>query len=287
MSRGKGATIPYPEGYTIKPYSIDSIGIVQFTDGTNTNVLPNEQQCIKYGYKFDRVTGTCYAWKPTVKLLDNVGNADNIVKGRDNKIAPALTTYVLGQGNQARDNTSNNMIIGCNNVITTDCENGLVIGTKANVTTKNSLTIGANQGSDNLGQRQTIILSYAGTTTNSSWQACSVNNESGVKFVLPDNAIIYYHADTIGVRTAGSSGSGAVGDFFSAVERGVMINKSGTSSQSREKDTIKTSGDVTNWSVRSTNVDNSLRFEVRGNTDMTLQWNMTVTITMIQTNVSL
>ena len=291
----KGATIPYPEGYTIKPYSIDSRGIVQFTDGTNTNVLPNEQQCIKYGYKFDRVTGTCYAWKPTVKLLDNVGNADNIVKGRDNKIAPALTTYVLGQGNEARDNTSNNMIIGCNNVITTDCENGLVIGTKANVTTSNSLTIGGNQGSDNLSERQTIILQYGcqttgtGSGTGGGTISAGINNLVGTRFVLPENAIIYFHADTIAVRTGGTSASGAVGDFYSAVERGVMINKSGTCTISRERDTIKTSGTVTNWRVNSgvASDGKTLAFQCRGNNDMTIEWNMTVTITMIQTSVSL
>ena len=284
----KAPTIPYPEGYTIKPYSIDSIGIVQFTDGTNTNVLPNEQQCRKYGYKFDRVTGTCYAWKPTVKLFTNMGNADNIVKGRDNKIAAALTTYVLGQGNEARNNTSNNMIIGCNNVITTDCENGLVLGTKANVTTKGSLTIGGNQGSDNLSERQTIIVQYGTQTTSNSTVSSGINNEAGVRFVIPDNAIIYFHSDTIAVRTAGSSGTGAVGDYGSWVERGVIINKSGTCSIQRERDTIKTSGTVTNWRILAeVGTGNTLKLGCRGNTDQTIEWNMSVTITMIQTSVSL
>ena len=50
--------IPYLNGYTIKPAKINSLGIVEFTDGTNS-VTPNEQQCQAYGYTYDKTTGTC------------------------------------------------------------------------------------------------------------------------------------------------------------------------------------------------------------------------------------
>ena len=45
--------IPYLNGYTIKPAKINSLGIVEFTDGTNS-VTPNEQQCQAYGYTYEQ-----------------------------------------------------------------------------------------------------------------------------------------------------------------------------------------------------------------------------------------
>ena len=280
-------TIPFAPGFDIKPKAITNIGTVTFTDGINENIVPNQRQCEKYGYNYDPATRTCYAFKYTPGLTSSFNKTDSIIKGDQNILGSSTSSVILGQANSIRNSTRNNIVTGEANVIDNDIINSITLGTRANTTPSGSITLGGNQLSDNLGERQTILLSYAGTTTNSSYQACSINNDSGVKFVLPDNAIIYYHADTIGVRTGGSSASGNPGDFFSAVERGVMINKSGTSSNSREKDTIKTSGTVTGWNLRSSNVDNSLRFEVRGATNMTLQWNLSVRITMIQTSVSL
>ena len=286
----KRPTIPYPEGYTIKPYSVNEIGIVQFTDGTRTNVTANEEQCRQYGYKFDRTSGICYAWKPTTKLLDNVANSDNVVKGRDNQITSSLTTYVLGQGNQARNLSQNNMIVGSNNVVQVGIENGIVLGTKADVTTSGSLTIGGNQGVDNLGERQVIHCIYGAQTTSNSSISSGINNVDGIRFAIPDNSIIYFHADTIVVRTGGSNAAGAVGDYGSYVERGVIINKSGTCTIQRERDTIKTSGTVTNWRILAETAGtfgNVLQLSCRGQTNMILEWCMNVKITEIRTGVAL
>jgi hypothetical protein len=281
-------TIKNLTGQALRPLDTTLGGAVVFTqDGTNP-VRPDQATCEAYGYEYDATTSTCYAFRPSLNLMKADRDFGNTLRGGTNTIREGVVTNIVHGGkNTFNGSNRNDVTIGDQNTIASGVNNTITIGELANVTTSNSLYIGANQPSDNLGERQTVLLSYAGTTTSSSWQSCSINNESGVKFVLPNNAIIYYHADTIGVRTAGSSGSGNPGDYFSAVERGVMINKSGTSSNSREKDTIKTSGTVTGWNVRSSTVDNSLRFEVKGATDMTLQWNLSVRITMIQTNVSL
>ena len=50
--------IPFLSDYPVKPNSINGLGIVKFTDGTN-DITPNQQQCEAYGYTYDESTGTC------------------------------------------------------------------------------------------------------------------------------------------------------------------------------------------------------------------------------------
>jgi hypothetical protein len=279
----------------IKPSTINPDGIVTFTDGTN-NVLPNRDQCRRYGYKFDELTGTCYAFKIMANLNNEFQNTNNSFTGKGNTSNIGVeNTKIIGDENETFRQSKNNLIVGYQNRVNSDIQNSIVLGRKADVTTSGSIIIGGNQAGDNLSERQTIILQYGcqstgtGSGTGGGTVSSGINNLVGNRFVLPENAIIYFHADTVAVRTGGTSASGAVGDFYSAVERGVMINKSGTCTISRERDTIKTSGDVTNWRVNSgvSSDGKTLALQCRGNNDMTIEWNMTVTITMIQTSVSL
>tara|TARA_R100001086_G_scaffold48186_2_gene21229 strand:- start:528 stop:1400 length:873 start_codon:yes stop_codon:yes gene_type:complete len=282
-------TVSAAPGFSVYPLEVSEIGIVTFTDDGTTEIRPTQLQCERYGYKFDVTTGTCYAFKPSFKLDELIGQTTNFVKGQDNTLARGVeNTSITGQSNTVLNNTRSNVIIGNNHTINTNLNNGIVTGTKANVTTSGSLTMGGNQPTDNLSERQTIILQYGCQTTGTANVSAGINNESGVRFVLPQEAICYFHADTIAVRTGGSSGTGAVGDYASYVERGVLINKGGTTSIQRERDTIKTSGTVTNWRIlAAAGSGQTLALQCRGNTNQTLEWNMTVRITMIQTDVSL
>jgi hypothetical protein len=304
-------TVPFLEGYNVKPIRTEIDGNVIFTNGTE-EIIPNKEQCEAYGYTFNKQSGVCSAFIRNPNLELATENMSNIIKGQHNSTDVGTTnTHILGQLNTTGRESRNNILVGQNNKMSNSCQNsvilgdnnnvettlngGITLGTKANVTTSNSITIGANQPDDNLGERQTIILSYGCQTTGTDPSATAggtvssgINNKTATRFVLPDNAIIYFHADTIAVRTGGTAASGAVGDFYSAVERGVMINKSGTCTISRERDTIKTSGTVTNWRVNAgVGSGNTLALQCRGNNDMTIEWNITVTITMIQTSVSL
>lgn len=283
-------TIPFAPGFDIKPKAITNIGTVTFTDGINENIVPNQRQCEKYGYTYDPATRTCYAFKYTPGLTSSFNKTDSIIKGDQNILGSSTSSVVLGQANSIRNSTRNNIVTGEANVIDNDIINSITVGTRANTTTSGSITLGGNQLSDNLAERQNIIVQYGCQTTGTSNVSAGINNEAGVRFVVPDNAIIYFHADTIAVRTAGSSGTGSVGDYASYVERGVLINKSGTTSIQRERDTIKTSGTITNWRILADDgvgTDTTLRFLCRGNSNQTIEWNMSVTITMIQTSVSL
>ena len=180
-------TVPFLEGYNIKPLRTASQGNVIFTNGTD-EIIPNQEQCEAYGYKFNKQSGVCSAFITSVKLEAGVDNMTNTLQGQHNSTDIGTSnTYILGQLNTTGRESRNNIVVGQNNKISNSCQNsvilgdnnnvetslnsGITLGTKANVTTSNSITIGANQPDDNLGERQTIILSYAGTTTNSSWRS--------------------------------------------------------------------------------------------------------------------
>lgn len=278
--------IPYLNGFTIKPLSVDSSGSVVFTDGTNV-VLPNQQQCEAYGYTYNSTTGTCSAYTFSENLGRGIINENNFIKGAGNVTEVGTNnTSVMGENNIVRGLSRNNIIIGNNNEISNGVNNAFVYGTLAQATADNSIVLGGNAAADNLGERQSIRLMYgtqttAGTTTNSF-----LNNTTDSFFVIPRNTICYFHADVIALRVGGT-GEGSVGDYASWVERGVVINKSGTLSVQRERDVIKTSGSVANWRPAANVTGTNFRITVRGDADQTIEWNSNITFTQIKTVVGL
>ena len=291
MSRARTTRIKL-NGQIMKPAFVSGNGIVVFTvSGTDTTdaVVPNRETCEKYGYTYDETTSTCYAFKRSVNVIKSELKQSNDDRGSGNDIKSGVINNDIRGGNNTLNGLNRNDItVGDENTLASGVNNTVTIGQLANVTTSNSLYIGGNTDGDLLGERQSIQLIYGCQTTGTANVSSGINNVSGVRYVIPDNCIIYFHADTIAVRTAGSSGTGAVGDYASYVERGVIINKSGTASIQRERDTIKTSGTVTNWRIlAAVGSGNTLALQCRGNTNQTLEWCMNVTITQITTNVSL
>ena len=271
------------------PVGVQSGGIVGFTENGTDIVRPNRETCEAYGYFYDEITSTCYAYRGTVNLSKAQKKQSNKVSGSENTINDGvLNNDIRGGKNTFKGLNRNDVTIGDENTLASGVNNTVTIGQLGNVTTSNSLYIGGNTDGDLLGERQSIQLVYGCQTTGTANVSSGINNVSGVRYAIPDNCIIYFHADTIAVRTGGSSGTGSVGDYASYVERGVIINKSGTASIQRERDTIKTQGTVTNWRIlAAVGSGNTLALQCRGNSNQTLEWCMNVTITQITTNVSL
>ena len=279
--------IPFLSGFIVKPYQVFPDGSVQFTDGYAL-VAPNQIQCEAYGYTYDILTGTCSAFTPRANLLEAFSNGANNIEGAENSTERAtINTTIMGENNIVRGNSRNSIVTGSSNEIVNGVNNSVVSGVKGEVTTTGSVVLGANNDTDALGKRQSIRLQYGRQTTNNSTVSSYVNNVVGDFFQVPDNSIIYFHADTVVVRVGGTSGSGAVGDYASYVERGVIINKSGTLSIQRERDTIKTSGTITGWRILASTSGTSFLLTVRGATNMTLEWTCNVNITQIKTGVTL
>ena len=281
-------TTPFLSGFLVKPSSISVLGRVTYTDGTN-DVIPNQLQCEAYGYTYNKVTGTCSTFRYNSNLDSAVANENNKTFGSNNTTETGSNNaLVMGESNTIRGLSRNNSIIGIQNVIAYGVNNASVSGTLGEATASGSVVLGGNTSGDILGERQSVKCIYGAQTTGTTTVASGINNVVNTRFVIPDNTIVYFHADTVVVRTGGTNVAGAVGDYGSYVERGVIINKSGVLSIQRERDTIKTSGTVTNWRIlAAVGADNTLSFTCRGQTNMILEWCMNVNITQIKTGVTL
>tara|TARA_R100000664_G_scaffold20982_1_gene30244 strand:+ start:475 stop:1323 length:849 start_codon:yes stop_codon:yes gene_type:complete len=281
------ASIPYITGFAIKPAKISGTGVVTFTDGRN-EIVPNQRQCEAYGYTYNPTTGVCEAFKYSSNLSANLNNENNNVQGSQNVTGVGTNnTYIMGENNEVIDVSRNNILVGSRNQITKQVDNTAVFGTLGEVRETNSFVIGGNATSDVLGKRQSVQLLYGGQTTDGNTVNSYLNNTTDSFVVVPDNTIMYFHADCVAVRVGGTSGSGAVGDYKSWVERGVVINKSGTLSIERERDTIKGSGTTTGWQPTGAVSGTNFLLQIKGTNNMTLEWALNVTFTQIKTGVAL
>ena len=280
-------TIPYITGFTVKPLLISELGVVTFTDGTN-EVTPNQLQCEAYGYIYNKADGTCSTFTYNTNLNRSIANENNKTFGSENTTETGTNnTLVMGESNTVKGFSRNNIIVGNQNEIANSVNNANVYGTLGQATATNSIVLGGNAIDDNLAERQSIHLMYGKQTTAASQQASNLNNTSGSRFVIPDNTIVYFHATCVGVRVGGTSGSGAVGDYHSAIERGVVINKSGTLTIQRERDVIKTSGTTTGWNPTAKISGTDFFIAVKGAANMTIDWVCDIQLTQLKTGVTL
>jgi len=279
-------TIPYLSGFDVKPSTTTSIGVVTFTDGTN-EIAPNQLQCEAYGYTYNQADGTCSIFRFNTSLDRSFSNATNKLQGAGNTTETGTNnTYIIGENNTVKGLSRNNIIVGSNNEIANGVNNANVYGTLGEATADNSIVLGGNASTDNLAERQSIHLIYGTQTTAGGRVDSYLNNISGNYFTIPDNTVMYFHADVVAVRVGGT-GTGSTGDFASYVERGVVINKSGTLSIERERDAIKSSGTVSAWRPTATVDGTNFIIDVRGATDVTIEWASNIRFTQIKTGVAL
>jgi len=278
--------IPYLSGFTVKPASITALGVVIFTNGTK-EVTPNQIQCEAYGYTYNKASGTCSTFRFNTNLDRNVANENNRTYGAGNSTQTGTNnSLVMGESNTIRGMSRNNIIIGNNNEIANNVNNANVYGTLGEVTATNSIVLGGNASADALGQRQTMTVIFGRQTEVGTNKASYLNNTIDSYFAVPENTILFFHAYVVAVRVGGTA-AGSVGDYASWVERGVVINKSGTLSINREKDAIKSSGTVTGWQPTAAILGTDFYVKVKGAANMTIDWASTVTFTQIKTGVTL
>ena len=277
---------PFLTGFTIKPLSISVLGVVTFSDGTS-DIIPNQLQCEAYGYTYNKASGTCSTFRYNTNLERSFANVNNNTQGSGNSTQTGTNnTYIMGENNVVRGFSRNNIIVGNQNEIANGVNNANVFGTLGEVTADNSIVLGGNALTDNLAERQSIQLMYGLQTTDGSNTSSFLNNTTDSLFAIPDNTIMYFHADVVAVRVGGTAG-GAVGDYGSWVERGVVINKSGVLSINRERDVIKNSGTVTGWQPTGIVSGTDFAMRVKGAANMTIEWCSNITFTQLKTGVTL
>ena len=278
--------IPYLIGFNVKPAAITALGVVTFTDGTN-EVTPNQLQCEAYGYTYNKVTRTCSTFRYNTNLNSVVANENNRTYGVGNTSETGTNnTLVMGENNTVKGFSRNSIITGNQNEIANGINNANVSGTLGEATADNSTVLGGNTNGDALGERQTMTMMFGRQTDVGTNKASYLNNTTDSYFAVPENTILFFHAYVVAVRVGGSAG-GNVGDYASWVERGVVINKSGVLSVSRERDAIKSSGTVSGWQPTGAILGTDFYIKVRGAANMDIEWASTVTFTQIKTGVAL
>ena len=280
------ATIPYLSGFDVKPAATSSLGVVTFTDGTN-EITPNQLQCEAYGYTYNKKTGTCSTFRFNTNLNRSFSNESNKLQGTNNTTETGTNnTYIIGENNTVKGLSRNNIVVGNQNEIANGVNNASVYGTFGEATADNSIVLGGNSGSDTLGKRQAIQLIYGTQTTDGIVIESYLNGISGSYFVVPENTAIMFEADILAVRVGGI-GAGAVGDYKSWIETGVVINKSGTLTIDSSTISHSNSGSTGGWDAVSTVSGTNYVISVEGATDKTIEWVSNIRFTQIKTGVAL
>ena len=285
------ATIPYLNGYSLKPTTVLSTGQVLFTDGTD-QVLPNQQQCEAYGFRYDKATGTCFAYKYTDHLSRSINNQNNNVQGSNNTIETGTNnSYIMGENNIVRGLSRNNIIGGVNNEIENSINNTTIFGVGGVGIFNNAMIFGGNNQDDRAGTRQTMTLMYGGQSEDNSTIDIYPNNDKSesVFFQPAINKVYFFQSETLAVRVGGSSGSGAVGDFKAWVERGVVkCNAAGTLSIDRSRTSpADNGGALSGWSPINAVSGSNFRQTVKGANNMTIEWVSTIRFMQLFTNAVL
>ena len=278
-------------GYTVRPKRVNTSSELVYeehnAEGTLVEVVPNEDECTAYGFVFRARDSKCVIVENNLRLnfplpFDNstISRGDNFI-GRNTR-----DNIISGSNHILYSNNYSNIISGNYNSVKDLVSNSTISGTKADATVDNSNVIGANQVGDIVGQRQLTTLMYGVKTAAGGTVASYLNNLSGSLFPIPLDSIMYFHAEIIAVRFGGSS-AGNTGDYASWVERGVIINKSGTVSINRERDAIKSSGTISTWRPTAAVSGTNFVMNVRGATNTDILWNSSIRFTELKSTTAL
>jgi hypothetical protein len=279
-------SIPFLTGFTVKPLSVSALGVVSFTDGAR-EITPNQLQCEAYGYTYNKASGTCSIFRFNTNLNRSFNNSNNSTKGSQNVTETGTNnTLIMGESNTVKGFSRNNIIIGSNNEIANGVNNANVFGTFGEATADNSIVLGGNASTDILGKRQAIQLLYGVQTTGADAVDSYLNGITGSYFVVPENTAIMFEADILAVRVGGA-GAGAVGDFKTWIETGVVINKSGELSVDSSTISHSNSGSTGGWDAVSIVSGTNYIMSVEGAADKTIDWVSNIRFTQLKTGVTL
>tara|TARA_R110000824_G_scaffold9768_1_gene43174 strand:+ start:4640 stop:5527 length:888 start_codon:yes stop_codon:yes gene_type:complete len=207
--------MPYMTGFSIKPQLVSSLGTVTFTDGTNSGIRPNQEQCEAYGYTYDKATGTCSAFRFNTNLERNIANINNTIRGSQNATSTGTNnTLIMGENNAVRGRSRNNLIVGSNNEIIQGINNATVLGQYGKATTDGEVVFGggmpsitdSSEAATYISNRKTSTLELAGVTVDNTATNLTVQGESG--FInVEANSIIGYDIFITRLELGGSSGT--------------------------------------------------------------------------------
>tara|TARA_R110001606_G_scaffold1365_1_gene5068 strand:- start:1096 stop:1935 length:840 start_codon:yes stop_codon:yes gene_type:complete len=272
-------TIPYIKGFDIKPARITPVGTVVFTDETN-EITPNQIQCEAYGYTYDKASGTCRAYNYTSGLNKVFNNITNFIKGSQNSTQLGTNnTQIMGESNTVAGFSRNNIIVGSNNEIKNGVNNASIFGNYGIAERDGETVIGGGGfGGTGKGYAQSSTITLTGTTTDGAATSLFVNGDTSTTIIARETStgsFQGFEANVIGVRTGGSSGSGAVNDRIFLRVTGLVFLKAIDQSSTDLGKAGTTGGWAAEMAFSGTN---DMLFQVTGAANMNISWSCTLNI---------
>lgn len=268
-------TIPYLEGYSIKPYKTDSLGVVSFTDGFNIGIAPNQKQCEAYGYTYDKETGSCRVYKSSLNIGTVIYNQNNNVQGSNNEIeAGTNNSYVMGENNVISGVSRNNIVVGSNHEISHGINNASVFGNFGLAQRQGEIVLGGGGFSGaGTGNAQSSTIALTGTTTDASATSLFVNGDSNTTAIARTSGIfLSFEAVVMGVRTGGDAGSGAVNDRIAVKVYGLVY----TTTVDQSTYDIGKFGTTSGWGAAMQFSESDMVLQVSGAASMNISWSATL-----------
>jgi hypothetical protein len=267
---------PFLNGYSVKPASVDGLGIVTFTDGTNA-VTPNQQQCETYGYTYDKASGTCKAFTYSTSLGKSLNNQSNYVRGANNTTETGTNnTHIMGESNTVKGLSRNNIIVGSNNEIANGVNNAVVFGNYGLAQRPGEVVFGGGGFSGaGKGYAQSSVITLTGTTVGATTTDLYVNGDSANTIIARNgNLFTGFEAKVIAIRTGGTNPSGAIDDRrfnrVTGIVYGGRVSQTTTLLAS-----FGTLGTLTNNIAFS---GSDMIFTVTGNANRNISWSCTLNL---------
>jgi len=198
----------YLEGYTVKPYNIDMSGEVFFTDGTNNDLMVNQNTCEAYGYTFDSSTGVCRSYRVTENLNFQALNGNNKINGGGNITQVGCNNIqVNGMLNNLEGNNTNCLVNGSANTLGFDVKDATVLGAGANSHTNGELALGGghNDLTGAYADRKMSIVNLSGVSTDGDTYNLTVNGDGRTFINIKNNSIVGFEMYVTRLEVAGSA----------------------------------------------------------------------------------
>ena len=207
----------YLNGINVKPYSVDEVGNVHFTDGTNNNIRPSQFICESYGYRYDTVSGSCMAFAVDPNLPMQMSGKNNLSRG-SNDIGLKTDNGVLIGNNNTTNINRNVLVVGTGHELESYFNNSSVLGgSRAIITRDSEIAIGGGKqtftqvdGEDTFttsSRRQTSTIELSGTTMDNTATNLTVQGDGSSYINVKANSIIGYDIYITRLELGGSSGT--------------------------------------------------------------------------------
>lgn len=275
----------FKKGYKIKPEQILFNGRVVFTDGTN-EVVPNQKACEAYGYTYDRNTGSCVAYIPSVDFDYHINNSSNKSRGDRNKFGEkTFNTNVFGLENKTKGNNQNCIISGSSNEVDRDVNNAIVVGKHGKATHSSEFCIGGGGFNSEAGLTQYSVLQVSGKTTSVADVDLYIEGDdvADKEITLPANSITTYEIWLSGLVTGGSSGT--PGDYETYEYHGaIRCGNTGTLTHNAKISRLLGRTGSLGTQTIDTSTAYTLKIQIAGQNNVNCSWHAVVKLHTNKTN---